>query len=105
MRTTIPSATSVDDECRMMGQCSCGGEWSLTFNEVAVRRRIWVDYIVVRCVLCNASAAFEFDVSRFFEARPGVWGRTLAAGRGTVAYLGRFPRTRAPLAGPVRTVA
>jgi hypothetical protein len=87
MRTSIPWATSVEDECRMMGRCSCGGDWRLVYNEVALRQRAWVDYIVVRCPACDARAAFEFDVSRFFEPRPGVWGRSLASGRRRLASL------------------
>jgi hypothetical protein len=102
---TAPSATSVEDECRMMGQCHCGGDWVLTFNEVSLRQRVWVDYVAVRCVFCDLRAGFEFNVSRFFEPRPGIWTRRLVASRGTAARLGRFPRARKSLAGSVRAVA
>jgi hypothetical protein len=79
MHARIPSAASVDDECRMMGRCRCGGDWLLTYNEVALRRGVWVDFIAVRCAYCGLEAAFEYDVSCFFEPRPGIWGRGLTA--------------------------
>ena len=96
MRASIRWATSVEDECRMMGRCRCGGDWRLAYNEVALRQRSWVDYIVVRCPTCEARAAFEFDVSRFFAPRPGVWGLTLSPGRRRVARMARI--TPAPTA-------
>ncbi len=105
MRKTIPSASSVEDECRMMGECSCGGDWTLTFNEVVLRQHAWVDYISVRCVRCDFRSSFEFDVSRFFEPRPGIWARRLVSGRGTVTRLRGIPRARMSLARAVRAVA
>ncbi len=105
MRKNVASAASVEDECGMMGLCRCGGEWKLTFNEVALRERMWVDYIAMRCVRCDFLASFEFDISRFFEPRPGVWGRRLAAGRLKVSRLGRLPVAQPAMAAMVRAVA
>lgn len=78
MRTAY-AAASVADECRLMGRCSCGGDWKLTRNEVAVRCGAWVDFIGVRCSACGRRSAYEFDISSFFEPRPGVWNRRKAA--------------------------
>jgi hypothetical protein len=104
MRASIPWATSVEDECRMMGRCPCGGDWRLAYNEVALRQRAWVDYIDVRCPMCDARAAFAFDVSRFFAPRPGVWGRSLASGRRKLTRLAKV-RPSERLARRVRAVA
>ena len=105
MRASIRWATSVEDECRMMGRCRCGGDWSLAYNEVALRRHAWVDYIVVRCPTCDARAALEFDVSRFFKPRPGIWGRSLASGRRKVGRLGRLPSAKPRHAASVSAAA
>ena len=69
----IPIVESVDRECQLMGTCICGGDWKLTYNEVALRSGVWVDYIIVRCADCGLGRLFEFDVSRFFSPRPGIW--------------------------------
>jgi hypothetical protein len=104
MRKTVPSATSVEDECRMMGQCRCGGDWKLTANEVTLRRSTWVDYVAVRCDQCSFRTAFEFDVSGFFEPRPGVWGGRLPSRHRGLAHIAqRARRTRA--ASPVYAAA
>jgi hypothetical protein len=77
----IIAVDSVEAECRYMGQCACGGDWRLAYNEVALHRGSWVDFVAVRCATCDARAAFAFDVSQFFEPRPGVWGRTVPGWR------------------------
>ena len=81
---------SIEGEDQLMGRCPCGGDWRLIFNEVFLRRRAWVDYIALRCLVCDLHATFEFDVSAFFEPRPGVWGRRLGTRHPKVSRLRRF---------------
>ena len=68
-------AVSVEHECQLMGECSCGGDWKLAYNEVALSTDTWVDYITVRCADCGLGQLFEFDISGFFSPRPGIWAR------------------------------
>jgi hypothetical protein len=85
--------SSVDEEDRLMGRCMCGGDWALAFNEVALRRRSWVDHLGMRCRRCDSRVAFEFDVSDFFEARPGIWARRQSRKRWPLITLGSPHRT------------
>lgn len=56
-----------------MGTCSCGGRWRLAFNEVMPTRGRWLDRLRMRCAQCGRVAAYCFDITAFFVARPGVW--------------------------------
>lgn len=58
-----------------MGRCSCGGDWKLAYNEVALTTDTWVDYVTVRCPDCGLGRLFEFDISGFFSPRPGIWAK------------------------------
>lgn len=86
----LAAVGSVEDECRIMGRCGCRGEWMLTYNEVSLQRRVWVDIVVVRCATCGLRRTFEFDITGFFEPRPGVWRRTLVAQPLRASRLRRF---------------
>jgi hypothetical protein len=33
----------------------------------------WLDFLGMTCPECGSQAEFAFDVTAFFEARPGVW--------------------------------
>lgn len=70
---TLPTAASIDEEDRSMGLCSCSGEWRLAGNAVWPTTGRWIDHVDVTCSNCGARTAFEFDVTSFFEARPGIW--------------------------------
>ncbi len=73
MPKPLPVVSSIDDECQRMGRCPCGGGWAMTYNEVVLQGRLWVDRIAVRCGACASSRVFEYDISRFFQPRPRVW--------------------------------
>lgn len=66
-------AKSVDDEDRRMGACPCGGRWRVARETLVPTRGRWVDDLVVRCDSCMTPNGFLFDVTEFFEPRPGVW--------------------------------
>lgn len=87
---SMAAVGSVEDECRIMGRCGCMGEWTLTYNEVTLRRRVWVDTVVVRCAGCGAGRTFEFDITAFLDPRPGIWGRTLVGRTEKAPRLRRF---------------
>lgn len=64
----------LDDEDRRMGTCTCRGPWRLARNTVYPSRGHWLDLIGVVCPLCGGAREFLFDITLFFDARPGVWG-------------------------------
>jgi hypothetical protein len=71
-RRSVARVSGLEDEDRLMGHCPCGGAWALAYNEVSLRKQAWVDHLLMRCRSCDARATFDFDVTGFFEARPGV---------------------------------
>lgn len=79
--TSVASVASVDEECCIMGRCVCGGDWRLAFNAVTPVHGDWVDSVRVRCQACGAMASFAFEISRFFEPRPGIWAGALVPRR------------------------
>ena len=66
-------ATCIGDEEEQMGRCRCGGQWSMRTNMVEPRVGRWFDHIGVVCARCGRATSFVFDISSWFEARPGVW--------------------------------
>lgn len=91
----IPTVESIDHECQLMGSCNCGGDWMLAYNEVAPRADTWVDHITVRCAECGLRHVFEFDISKFFLPRPGIWTRARTARTSQVVRLGHVQQARA----------
>ena len=63
----------IDEEDALMGVCACSATWRLAHHEVVARQGRWLDVLGVRCQRCGTSASFVFDITRFFQARPGVW--------------------------------
>lgn len=70
---------SIDDEDRLMGTCACSGAWRMAGNFVEPVRGRWLDIVVVACSECGATRAFGFDITAFFEARPGIWSQPAGA--------------------------
>jgi hypothetical protein len=64
---------SIDEEDTFIGACACGGAWRLSSNAVYPRARLWLDSVQVACPSCGRRAAYVFDISGFFEPRPGIW--------------------------------
>lgn len=69
----VRAVRSVDEEDAVMGRCSCGNSWALARNAVSPRSGVWLDVVGMLCQSCGSRAEFAFDVTSFFEARPGVW--------------------------------
>lgn len=65
---------SIDEEDELIGRCRCGSPWRLIRNIVEPVSGAWLDFVGLRCPACDSRAIFTFDVTSFFEARPGVWG-------------------------------
>lgn len=73
MGQTSVAVRSVEDEDAAMGCCECGAAWQLRRNAVEPAAGRWLDFLGVACPSCGSGADFAFDVTAFFEARPGVW--------------------------------
>lgn len=65
---------SVDEEEAVIGVCDCGSATRATVSEelLPIRAR-WYDSLVLRCNGCGQFVARVFDVTSFYEPRPGVW--------------------------------
>lgn len=74
-----PIVSSIDDEDRLMGTCACSGAWRMAGNAVEPVRGRWLDLVVVACSECGSKRAFGFDITAFFEVRPGIWSRPAGA--------------------------
>ena len=70
--------TSIDDEDRLLGACSCGRPWCLLAEDVAPIRGRWFDALVVGCPDCGGRVRAIFDVTAFFEPQTSAWARALA---------------------------
>ena len=66
---------SVEEEEELIGSCRCGSPWRLALNDMWPVSGGWYDIVGLRCPECGANALFAFDVTSFFEPRPGVWTR------------------------------
>jgi hypothetical protein len=69
---------TIDDEDRAIGTCPCGGIWQICGESVDPSGGRWVDSLKVRCRDCATTQTFAFDITEFFEPRPGVWSRRQA---------------------------
>lgn len=79
MGDVAPVVSSIDDEDRLMGTCTCSGAWRMSGNAVEPFRGRWLDLVVVACSACGSTRVFGFDITTFFEARPGIWSRPAGA--------------------------
>lgn len=70
--------TSIDEEDRLLGECSCGRPWRLLSEEVAPISGRWFDALVVGCPDCGSRRRAIFDVSAFFSPPTSAWARVLA---------------------------
>jgi hypothetical protein len=84
MRNRPAAVHGLDEEDALMGACTCNSSWHLARNVVWPVAGRWHDLIGVVCPACGARREFVFDVTAFFEPRPGVWGERLSAS-GTIA--------------------
>lgn len=75
---SVPEVMSIEDEERLMGRCVCTGEWRLRGNAVWPATGHWVDELKMVCTQCGMGRNFAFDVTSFFDARPGIWTTTRA---------------------------
>jgi hypothetical protein len=73
MAGTLKAVRSVDEEDALMGRCPCGASRRLARNAVRPMSGRWLDLVGMNCPSCGSDADFAFDVTAFFEARPGVW--------------------------------
>lgn len=78
MSVTLPVG-SIEEEEALIGNCGCGAHWRLALNSVVPNSGKWYDIVGMRCPICASTAIFTFDVTTFFQPRPGVWGRDMAA--------------------------
>ena len=62
-----------------MGHSSCGASWRFASESVHPLAGRWLDYIAVRCSASGVRRAFTFDITPFFEPRPGVWAARKAS--------------------------
>lgn len=76
MSVALP-VRSVEEEETVIGSCGCGSAWRLARNAVEPVSGEWHDIVGMRCPSCGGSALFTFDVTTFFEPRPGIWRGTL----------------------------
>lgn len=72
-RSSALAVHSVDEEDALIGICICGGPWKVSANAVFSRGHRWLDLVRLICASCGRSADHVFDISRFFEPRPGIW--------------------------------
>jgi hypothetical protein len=82
-----PIVSSVDDEDRLMGTCACSGAWRMAANAVEPVRGRWLDLVVVTCSACGAKRMFGFDITAFFDARPGIWSGSHLSAKGSPTRL------------------
>lgn len=73
MSQRLVPVLSVEEEDAAMGRCECGAPWQLRRNAVQPTAGRWLDLVGMTCPSCGSGADFAFDVTAFFEARPGVW--------------------------------
>lgn len=73
MALRIPVVPNVEDEDLLMGKCECGGSWALAAEEVVPVRLRWYDSLVMTCRSCRQHRRYLFDITPFFDPRPGVW--------------------------------
>jgi hypothetical protein len=67
---------SIAEEETALGHCECGARDRATISEelLPLDSR-WYDSLVVRCRQCHRVTARVFDVTSFYEPRPGLrWG-------------------------------
>jgi len=64
---------SIDEEDALIGCCACGGLWKMSANAVFPRNHRWLDSVRLTCASCGRTADHVFDISRFFQPRPGIW--------------------------------
>ena len=64
---------SIDEEDTLIGVCGCGGSWKLSGKAVFPRGHQWLDSVRLTCPSCGRNVVHVFDISRFFQPRPGVW--------------------------------
>jgi hypothetical protein len=69
----------IDEEDAIMEDCACHSRWQLTRNVVWPAAGRWNDLVGVVCPECGVRREFVFDVTAFFEPRPGVWSERLVA--------------------------
>ena len=65
---------SIEEEEAALGRCPCGSVDRATVSEdlMPLDSR-WYDSLVLRCRRCGAFTARVFDVTSFYEPRPGLW--------------------------------
>jgi hypothetical protein len=65
---------SIEEEEAAIGVCHCGSARRATVSEemLPIRSR-WYDSLVLRCQHCGSFVARVFDVTSFYEPRPGIW--------------------------------
>jgi hypothetical protein len=78
MGSSIAVVHDVDDEDEHMGLCSCGGQWRLASEMVIPLSQRWFDSLVMTCTRCSQSSGYIFDITPFFDPRPGVWAAAAA---------------------------
>jgi len=69
------AVTSVEEEDRLLGTCSCGSAWRLASEDVVPISRRWYDALVLCCPSCGASIRAIFDITPFFVPHSRAWAR------------------------------
>ena len=80
------------EEEQRVGQCpSCDLPWQLRHEAVIPAPGAWFDELAFCCGPCGETRNFIFDITAFFEPRPGVWAgsHTLAAAPPTTEPAGQ----------------
>jgi hypothetical protein len=70
---TAMSVDSIEEEEAAIGACECGAVDRATVSEelMPLDSR-WYDSLVFRCRRCGRFTARVFDVTSFYEPRPGL---------------------------------
>lgn len=70
---TVMRVDSVEEEEGALGACDCGASDRATVSEelMPLHSR-WYDSLVLRCRQCGRVTARVFDVTSFYEPRPGL---------------------------------
>lgn len=71
---TAMRVDSIEDEEIALGACECGATDRATVSEeLTPLDSRWYDSLVLRCRECGLFTARVFDVTSFYEPRPGLW--------------------------------
>jgi hypothetical protein len=79
----VVAVANIEEEDAHIGQCQeCRLPWTFCYESVTPESGRWFDKLEYRCAGCGRARDFLFDITRFFQARPGVWSKARGLWRG-----------------------